>query len=101
MDNSVEKVRALVRSNFQLTLRMITSELSLNHTTVHEILTQELAMRKLCTKIVPKNLTIKEKDNRKDVCLHLERIQSDRNFFENVITGDETWIFEYNPETKR
>ena len=41
-------------------------------------------------------------DNRKDVCLHLlERIQSDRNFLNNVITGDETWIFEYNPETKR
>jgi len=28
-------------------------------------------------------------------------MQSDRNFFKNVITGDETWIFEYNPETKR
>ena len=36
------------------------------------------------------------------MCLHLlERIQSDRNFLKNVITGDETWIFEYDPETKR
>ena len=25
----------------------------------------------------------------------------DRNFLKNVITGDETWIFEYDPETKR
>ena len=38
----------------------------------------------------------------KDVHLHLlEWIQSDRNFLKNMITGDETWIFEYNPETKR
>jgi len=81
---------------------MIASELNLNHTTVHQILTQELAIRKLCVKIVPKNLTIEQKDNRKDVCLHLlERIQNDRNFLKNVITGDETWIFEYDPETKR
>jgi len=29
------------------------------------------------------------------------RIQSDRNFLKNVITGDEPWIFEYDPETKR
>jgi len=83
-------------------VRMIASELNLNHTTVHQTLTQELAMRKLCAKIVPQNLTIEQKDNRKDVCLHLlERIQSDRNFLKNVITGDEIWIFEYDPETKR
>jgi len=100
-DNNVEIVRALVRSNRRLTVRMIASELNLNHTMVHQILTQELTMKKLCAKIVPKNLTIEQKDNRKDVCLHLlEQIQSDRNFL-NVITGDETWIFEYNPETKR
>jgi len=58
-------------------------------------------MKKLCAKFVPKNLTI-EQDNRKDACLHLlERIQRDRNFSKNVITGDETRIFEYDPETKR
>ena len=74
--------------------RMITSELNLNNTTVHQILTQELAMRKLCAKIFLKNLTIEQKDNWKDMCLHpLERTQSDRNFLKCVITGDETWIF--------
>jgi len=101
MDNNVEKVRALVRSDRRLTVQIIASELNLNHNTVHQILTQELAMRKVCAKIVPKNLTIEQKDNRKDVCLHLlERIQSDRNFLKNVITGDKTWISEYDPQTK-
>ena len=81
---------------------MIASELNLNYTTVHQLLTQELAMRKLRAKNVQKNLTIEQKDNRKDVCLHLlEWIQSDRNFLNNVITGDKTWIFEYDPEKKR
>jgi len=101
-DNSVEIVGALVRSDRRLTVRMIASELNLKHTTVHQILTEELAMKKLCAKFVPKNLTIEQKDTRKDMCLHLlERIQRDRNFLKNVITGDETWIFEYDPETKR
>ena len=96
-DNNVEIVGALVRSDRRLTVRMIASELNLNHTTVHQILTKELAMKKLCAKFVPKNLTIEQKDNRKEVCLHLlERIQRDRNFLKNVITGDETWIFEYD-----
>ena len=97
----MEKVRALLWSDRRLTVRMIASELNLNHTTVHQVLTQEIAMRKLCAKIVPKNLTI-EQDKRKDVRLHLlEWIQSDRNFLKNVITGNKTWIFEYDPETKQ
>jgi len=59
-------------------------------------------MKKLCAKSVPKNLTIEQKDNERDVSLHLlEWIQSDRNFLKNVIAGDEMWIFEYDPETKR
>ena len=92
-DDTVEKVRALVWSDRRLTVRMITSELSLNHTTVHQNLTQELAMRNVCVKMVLKNLTI-EQDSRKEVCHLLEWIQTDRNFFRNVITGDESWIFE-------
>ena len=38
-DNNVEIVRALMRSHRRLTVRMIASELNLNHTTVHQILT--------------------------------------------------------------
>ncbi|GFU40954.1 putative transposase [Trichonephila clavipes] len=38
----------------RLTVGMIEEELNLNHTTVHQILTSELKMRKICAKIVPK-----------------------------------------------
>ena len=101
-DNNVEIVRALVRSDRRLTVRMIASELNLKHTSVHQILSEELTMKKLCAKFVPKKLTIEQKDNRKDVCHHLlERIQRDRNFLKKVIIGDEIWIFEYDPEIKR
>ena len=46
--------KALVRSDRQLTEQMIAGELNLNHTTVHQILTQELAMRKLLQRWFPK-----------------------------------------------
>ncbi|GFW05041.1 putative transposase [Trichonephila clavipes] len=36
---------------------MIGEEQNLNHTTVHQILTNELKMRKICAKMVPKNLS--------------------------------------------
>ena len=63
----MKRVRSLVRSDRRFTLRMISSELNFNRFTVHQILTQDLDMRKVCAKMVPKNLTTERKDNRKDV----------------------------------
>jgi len=62
-DDNVERVRSLVSSDRRLTLRRISSELNLNRFTVHQILTQDLDMRKVCTKMVPKNLTTEQKAN--------------------------------------
>jgi len=50
-DNNVEIVRTLVRSDRRLTVRMIASELNLNHTTVHQILTEESAMKKIVCEV--------------------------------------------------
>ena len=81
---------------------MISSELNLNRFTVHQILTQDLDMRKVCAKMVPKNLTTEQKaNNRRDACLDLlDRLEREPEFFSRVIIGDESWIFEYDPETK-
>jgi len=101
-DENVIKVRDLVRSDHRLTVRMIGEQLGLTHTTVHQILTNDLEMRKICAKMVPKILSQDQKNNRRDRCLDfLEQIENDPSFLERVITGDESWIFEYDPETKR
>ena len=100
-DDNVERVRSLVRSDRRLTLRMISSELNLNRFTVHQILTQDLDMRKVCAKMVPKNLTTEQKANRRDVCLDLLDLLEREPEFSRVITGYESWILEYDPETKR
>ena len=88
-----------VRSDRRLTLRMI-GELNLNRFTVHQILTRDLDMRKACAKMVPKNLTTEQKANRRGLDL-LDRLEREPEFFSRVITGDESWILEYDPETKR
>ena len=91
-----------MRSDRRLTLRMISSELNLNRFTVRQILTQDLNMRKVLAKMVPKNITTEQKTNWRDVCLDLlDRLERDLEFFSRVITGDESWILEFDPETKR
>ncbi|XP_008179957.1 protein GVQW3-like [Acyrthosiphon pisum] len=95
-DENVIRVRDLVRFDRRLTVRMIGEQLGLTHTTVHHILTNDLEMRKICAKMVPKILSQDQKNYRRDRCLDfLEQIENDPSFLERVITGNESWIFEY------
>ena len=59
-------------------------------------------MRKVCAKMVPKNLTTEQKANRRDVCLDLlDHLEREPECLSRVITCDESWILKYDPETKR
>ena len=51
--------------------------------------------------MVPKNFSTEQKANRRDVCLYLpDRLEREPEFFSRVITGDESWILEYDPTPK-
>ena len=42
---------------------------------------EETGMRKICAKLIPKNLTDEQKENRRNVCLDLlELIENDETF---------------------
>ena len=50
-------VRERVQSDHRLTVKMIADEMNTNQNTVCLIMTEELGMRKICAKTVPRNLT--------------------------------------------
>jgi hypothetical protein len=53
-------------------------------------------------KIVPKIVTADKKQQRVKVCEELRQIASDdADFLSRVATGDESWIYGYDPETKQ
>ena len=73
----------------------------ISHGTCHKILTEDLKMRSVASKFVPRLLSVDQKQQRLDVCLDLkENVANDLSFLSNVITGDETWVYAYDPETK-
>ena len=85
-----------------LSVKMIAEETGLNKNAVHTILTEHFHMRKFCAKLVQKNLSVEQKANRLEICQDfLERLEIEPNFLHKVITGDESWVFDYDPETKR
>jgi hypothetical protein len=46
---------------------MITDEININEYTVHQIVTQDLNMRKVCPKMVPENMNDNQKAHRNKV----------------------------------
>jgi len=81
---------------------MTAEETGLDRNTVHRNLTDHLHMRKTCAKLVPKILSVEQKANRLEICQDLQgRLKIEQNFLDKVITGDKSWVFDYDPETKR
>ena len=64
-------VRAVMAKDRRLSVRMIAEETGLNKNAVHRILTEHLHMRKICAKLVPKNLSVEQKTNWLEICQDL------------------------------
>jgi len=56
-EENIAKVRQIVRQNRRLTVRSIAEQVNIDTETVRKILTEDLDMRKVCAKMVPKELT--------------------------------------------
>ena len=92
---SVDRVRTLVRSGRRLGVRVITEELNVNRETVRQIVKEDLEMRKISSKMVLRILTHDQKKRRLHISSDLLR---GAEMFNRLITGDETWCFQYDPE---
>jgi len=63
-EGNIAKVRQIVRENRQLTVRSIAKQVNIDRETVRKILTEDLDMRKVCAKMIPKELTEEQKQRR-------------------------------------
>jgi hypothetical protein len=96
-ENAIEQVQTAIMQDHRITVREIATELGVSIGSVHSILTENLHMRRVSTKFVPKRLTMEQKQCRLDM---LDNANRDPNFLNTVITGDETWVYGYDPEMK-
>jgi histone-lysine N-methyltransferase SETMAR len=70
--------------------------------TCQRVLTEELGMHRVAAKFVPRILTGDQKQQRINVCTELRQLASDdETFLSRIITADESWVYGYDPETKR
>lgn len=101
-EENVDKIKQMVLENRHYSLREIALEMNMSHETARHILVDVLGMRKVAARLVPKDLNFLQKVNRLKVAEDmLERVNSDPTFIKRIITGDETWVFEYDMQTSQ
>ena len=70
-DDNTEKVRDVIRKDRRSGVRAAAEEVKLDRESVQQILREELNMRNVCAKMVPKVMSDEQKECRKELCLDL------------------------------
>lgn len=99
---NVEKIRQLVHNDRRSTIKELAEAVGISYGSVQAILTSELHMHRIAAKFVPRLLTADQKEHRVEICQDLrQRVANDPSFLAKIVTGDETWVYSYDPETKQ
>ncbi|UYV66571.1 hypothetical protein LAZ67_4002132 [Cordylochernes scorpioides] len=73
----------------------------ISKTTIGRIVTEDLKLKKTPAKFIPRFLTNEQKLCRLATCEDmLEMTRTDPEWKDKMITGDETWVYGYDPENQ-
>jgi histone-lysine N-methyltransferase SETMAR len=96
-EENIEKVRQVINEYRRKTTEQVSEETNVSWNSCQRILTEDLRMRRVSAKFVPRLLTEEQKDNRVNVCRDLkEELRNDPNFLTEIVTGDESWCYMYD-----
>ena len=99
---NVEIIRRLVHEDRRRTIKDIAAIVYVSYGTMQTILTCDLNMHHIAAKFMPRLLTPEKREHRVAICHALRQCaMDDPSFMSRVITGDESWVYRYDPQTKQ
>ena len=101
-EENIAVIRDIIRKDRRQSIKVVAQEAGISVGSCHAILHENLGMRRVCSHIVPRMLTADQAQQRQEVCGDLmSSADRDPQFLKKIVTGDETWCFLYDPQTKR
>lgn len=98
---NLERIKDLIMSDRRLTIRELSLATGFSYGTCQKVLTEDLLLRRVSAKFVPKLLSEEQKQQRVTLASDLkDSIDSNPGLIDKIITGDESWIYGYDPETR-
>lgn len=97
------RVNEIILANCHVKIKEIASELNIAYSSASVLIHDQLGYRKVCAHWVPRVLSDMHKNQHFEAALSfLQRYSTDGpQFLSRIITGDESWVQHYTPETKR
>jgi len=101
-DKNIKKIRKKLNEDHRYTIDELSEVTGVSRSSVQRILTQDLGKRRVAAKFVLHLLTEDQRKSRLSVCQDLKReLENDPHFLSRVITGDKSWCYGYDPESKQ
>ena len=98
----IGQIKNFMDKDRRVSIETISTQFDVSVGTVHTIICKELKMRKICAKFVPRVLREDQKERRCHNSREMVKlINSDPAVLDALVTCDESWIYCYEPETKR
>ena len=100
---NVAAVKRLIREDPRITHRQIQDTLGIGTAAVDVILHKHLGVRKRCARWVPHALSDDQKRVRVEWCEEMltKFHNGESKAVWEVVTGDETWVYQFDPQTKQ
>ncbi|UYV73518.1 KDM1A [Cordylochernes scorpioides] len=100
-DEKINQVEKMILANHRITVREVAEDLNISIGLCHSIFINDLGMRRVTAKFVPKLLNCDQKQHRMNIANEmLDSVRDDPNLLQRVITGDEAWVYGYDVEIK-
>ena len=98
----IGQIKNFMNKDRHVSIETISAQFNVSVGTVHTIIREELKMQKICAKFVPRVLREDQNERRcHDSREMVKLINSDPAVLDALVTYDESWIYCYDPETKR
>ena len=99
---SIGQIKNFKDTDRRVSIETISAQFDVSVGTLHIINHAELKMRKICAKFVPRVLREDQRERRCHDCREMVKlINSYPAVIDALVTCDESWIYCYDPETKR
>ena len=86
----------------QITTRLHALCLGVGEEAARQILERDLQKRKICYRFVAHSVTVDGGEHRVECCSNLiDFADQDRDELQRIVSGCESWCFQFNPEKKR
>ena len=99
-DDSIAKEKKIVLETRHVGIKEEAEALNITYESTQYIVVHILGMKRVATRLVPRDVNFLQKECRVEVAKKmLANVADDSIFIKRIITGDETWVYEYDVET--